>query len=113
MSGRCCSSGFCGGFHAVVGQRDSLDIGDEVTGCGGSFLVIMDTLAAANFSEAFLALETSVNLFYCVPFQLVFIILIHAFIVSLRLGVWQSSKVVHFLAFQAHESAKIELLGIG
>ena len=112
MSGGCCG-GCCGGFHAVVGQRDGLDVGDEVAGCGGCFVIIVDTLAAADFSEAFLALEISVELFYCFPIHLVFIILIHALIVSRGLGVWHSTKVVHFLALEAHESAKIELLGIG
>lgn len=97
----------------MVGQRDGLDVGDEVAGCGGCFVIIVDTLAAADFSEAFLALEISVELFYCFPIQLVFIILIHALIVSRGLGVWHSTKIVHFLAIEAHESAKIELLGIG
>ena len=96
----------------MVGQRDGLDVGDEVAGRGGSFVIIVDTLAAADFSKAFLALEITIELFYCVPFQLVFIILIHAIIVSLGLSVWQSIKVVHFLALETHEGAKIELLGI-
>ena len=106
-------SGFCSRFHAVVGQRDGLDVGDEVTGCGGSLVIIVDTLAASHFSEAFLALEIAIKLFYCVPLKLVFIILF-PIVVGRRLSMWHfTTKVFHFLALEAHESGQIELLGVG
>ena len=65
-----------GGFHTMVGQRDSLNVGDEVAGRARSSVIIMDTLAAADFSEAFLALERSFHLLNCVPLQLVFVLLL-------------------------------------
>ena len=94
MGGRCCSSMcWCIRFHAVVSQLTGLDIRVDVRRLRSN-VIIMHTLAAANFSEAFLALEVTTDFFDGVPLQLIlfcrFFILVSRMVLLPIINLWLS-----------------------
>ena len=93
----------------MVGERDGLDVGDELCGLG-RLVIVMDTLAAANFSEALLALEIAADLFYGVPLKLVLSLFVAIrFLLNVR---DTTTEVVNLCTRQVDKGGHIEFLSV-